>query len=246
MMNDAPTDFSQSEIREIRTLYTELALRPHKDFGWGKGKENARRLGYDERWLDQLPVVVWESAAAVGNPLSLGPIRLGETVVDLGCGAGADLCIAALIVGNQGRAIGTDITPAMITKAKEAARRLGLNNVELHVADIATLPLEDATADIVISNGAINLSSHKPCVFKEVYRILRPGGRLQFADMVRTAATDAMSCGSWADCVSGTVEPEQYLDMLKSAGFEQAEFVAFTGYKTAPTTNGATFRAYKK
>lgn len=244
-MNNAPTDFSQSQIREIRTLYTELALHPHKDFGWGKGKENARTLGYDERWLDQLPVVVWESAAAVGNPLSLGPIRLGETVVDLGCGAGADLCIAALIVGNQGRSIGTDITPAMVAKAKEAARRLGLNNVELHLADIAALPLEDATADIVISNGAINLSSHKPRVFKEVFRILRPGGRFQFADTVREGAVGASSCGSWADCVSGTVEARRYLDMLEATGFCDAEMVSFTSYKTAPTTIGATFRARK-
>jgi arsenite methyltransferase len=195
--------------------------------------------------LDQLPAVVWESAAAVGNPFSLGPIRPGETVVDLGCGAGTDLCVAALLIGSQGRAYGIDITPAMVAKAKETASLLGLSNVELHVADIVTLPLQDATADVVISNGAINLSSHKPCVFKEVFRILRPGGRFQFADMVRDDAVPAPSCGSWADCVSGTVEPRRYLDMLQAAGFGDAEMVSFTGYRTAPTTIGATFRARK-
>lgn len=133
----------------------------------------------------------------------------------------------------------------MVAKAKETASLLGLSNVELHVADIVTLPLQDATADVVISNGAINLSSHKPCVFKEVFRILRPGGRFQFADMVRDDAVPAPSCGSWADCVSGTVEPRRYLDMLQAAGFGDAEMVSFTGYRTAPTTIGATFRARK-
>jgi arsenite methyltransferase len=244
MSNPSP-DNSQPLIDDVQALYTEFALHPQKDFGWGKGKESARGLGYDSQWLDDIPGVVWESAAPVGNPFSLGPISLGETVVDLGCGAGADLCIAALLVGNQGHAAGVDITPAMVAKAKATARLLGLNNVEFYVADIATLPLEDASADVVISNGAINLSAHKPCVFNEVFRILRSGGRFQFADMVREGGAEAQSCGSWADCVSGTVEPKRYLDMLQAAGFSDAEVVSFTGYRTAPTTIGATFRARK-
>jgi SAM-dependent methyltransferase len=232
-------------MEAVRALYTELALHPGRDFGWGKGKENAGSLGYDERWLDRLPAFVWEPAAAVGNLFRLGPIMPGETVVDLGCGAGADLCIAALLVGDHGRAIGIDITPAMVEKAGKAARDLGLTNVDVRVADIAALALENASIDVVISNGAINLSSHKPCVFQEVFRILRPGGRFQFADMVRDGAVGAPSCGSWADCVSGTVEPKRYLDMLATAGFRDAEMVSFTGYRTAPTTIGATFRAVK-
>jgi arsenite methyltransferase len=236
-------DSSQSLIEDVQALYTELALRPQKDFGWGKGKENARSLGYDPQWLAEIPSVAWESAAAVGSPLSLGPIGLGETVIDLGCGAGTDLCIAARLIGPQGRAIGIDITPAMITKASETARLLGLTNVQLHVGDIATLPLEDESVDVAISNGSINLSSHKPCVFKEVFRILRPDGRFQFADTVRDEAVEAPSCGSWADCVSGTVEPRRYLEMLEAAGFGNVEMVSFTGYRTAPTTIGATFRA---
>jgi arsenite methyltransferase len=243
-VTDVSPDSSQSLV-EVQALYTELAAHPEKEFGWGKGKENARALGYDERWLAQLPPPVWASAAAVGNPFALGPIMVGETVVDLGCGAGADLCIAALLVGNQGRAIGIDITSAMVAKAEKAARDLGLTNVDVRLGDIAALPLENASADVVISNGSINLSSHKPCVFREVFRVLRPGGRVQVADMVRDAAVDAPSCGSWADCVAGTVEPKRYLDMLEAAGFGNAELVSFTGYRTAPTTIGATFRAVK-
>jgi SAM-dependent methyltransferase len=238
-------DSAQSLIKSIQTLYADLALHPEKDFGWGKGKENARTLGYDERWLDQLPALVWESAAAVGNPFCLGPIRDGESVADLGCGAGVDLCIAALLVGNRGRVVGIDITPAMVAKAEAAAKYLGLTNVHVHVGDIAALPMENASVDVVISNGAINLSSRKSCVFREVFRVLRPGGRFQFADMVRDGATDAVSCGSWADCVSGTVDAMHYLDMLRAAGFRDAKMVSFTGYRTAPTTIGAIFRARK-
>ena len=103
------------------------------------------------------------------------------------------------------------------------ARLLGLRNAEVHVADIAAVPLGDACADVVISNGAINLSPHKPCVFQEVFRILRPGGRFQFADMVRDCAAATPNCGSSADCISGTVEPQRYLDMLGAAGFGDAE-----------------------
>src|SRR5512144_2791238 len=139
-MSDAQPDALQSPTQEIQVLYTERALHPRKDFGWGKGKENARNLGYDARWLDHFPDVVWESAAAVGNPFSLGSISLDETVVDLGCGAGPNLCIVASLIGDRGRAIGIDITPAMVDRAKENARLLGLRNAEVHVADIAAVP----------------------------------------------------------------------------------------------------------
>ena len=236
-------DGGDPALAAILTLYTNLALSPHQNFGWNKGKENARTLGYDEQWLDSVPAEAWESAAAVGNPFALGPIGAGEIVLDLGCGAGADLCIAARLVGQRGRAIGIDITPAMIAKARAVVQGLSLANVELHVATMETLPLTDVSVDVVTSNGAINLSPHKPCVFKEVFRILKPGGRLQFADMVRDGDGEAASCGSWADCVAGTVEPLRYLEMLTAAGFESAEQVSFTGYRTAPAVIGATFRA---
>lgn len=242
-MSEVHSESSTSQIEEIYALYTELARNPDKDFGWGKGKQNARALQYDQRWLDRLPGPVWESAAAVGNPFSLGPIRQGETVIDIGCGAGADLCIAAMLVGKAGRAIGIDLTPAMVEKARENAALAGLANVEVLVGDIESVPLPDACADVVISNDAINLSPRKACVLKEVFRLLAPGGRFQFADMVRKGEDGAVSCQSWANCVSGAVEPERYLEMLAQAGFIDVEFVAFTGYTTAPITIGATFRA---
>jgi arsenite methyltransferase len=133
----------------------------------------------------------------------------------------------------------------MVEKAERATRLTGATNVALHVGDIASLPLESGSVDVVISNGAINLSSHKPCVFQEAFRVLRPAGRLQFADMVRDGVAETPDCGSWADCVSGTVEPSRYLGMLAAVGFHDAEMISLTGYRTALTTIGATFRAVK-
>ena len=103
---------------DIQCLYTRLALHPEQEFGWGRGKENARRLGYDDEWLKRLPEVIWESSAAVGNPFSIGPIHPGETVIDLGCGAGTDVCIATRLVGPSGHVVGVDMTLAMVKKAR--------------------------------------------------------------------------------------------------------------------------------
>lgn len=246
-MSETKCDVSSTNpCDQVRTLYTALAQQPERDFGWEKGKGNAQRLGYDPSWFTRLPDCVWESAAAVGNPFALGPLHPGETVVDIGCGAGADLCIAALLVGATGEAIGLDLTPAMVAKARVNAQQAGLHNVTVHEANIENLPMPPASADVVISNGAINLAPDKARVFREIYRILRPGGRLQFADMVRrNICCEATKDGSWADCVTGTLPPEQYLELLQAAGFGQIEFARWTGYRTASNTEGATFRAFK-
>jgi len=208
--------------------------------GRGKGKENARTLGYDEEWLNYLSDSVWESAAAVGNPFSLGPIHTGETVVDIGCGAGTDACIAAMLVGKEGKVFGVDCTSAMVAKACENANASGLPQAIFQEAEITDLLLPDCTADIIISNGAINLTEDKHTVLKEVFRVLRPGGRLQIADMVRDLSTEESTCcsgeESWADCISGTLEPDVFLSMLTNAGFTDVELIGFTGYRTATST----------
>ena len=238
-----------SQLEQIQALYTELAEAPNKDFGWGKGKENARSLGYADEWLSTIPDVVWESAAGVGNPFSVSPVQKGQTVIDLGCGAGADACVAALLVGAEGRVIGIDYTPAMISKARGNAMVSGFENLEFYEADMTSLPVANAYADVVISNGAINISADKERVLAEAYRILRPSGRLQIADMVRdTSAGDAACCAnkeSWADCVSGTLAPETFMRLIEQAGFSNVGLVAYTGYRTAPHTVGALFRAEK-
>ncbi|MDX1697887.1 MAG: methyltransferase domain-containing protein, partial [Thiohalobacterales bacterium] len=197
-------------------------------------------------WLERLPDRVWESAAAVGNPFSLGLPFPGETVVDVGCGAGADACVAATLTNGEGRVVGIDCTPAMVAKASRNAQAAGLSNLRFIEAEMSALPLPDACADMVISNGVINLSMDKPRVLAELFRILRPGGRLQIADMVRDPSCTAHACDtggeSWADCVSGTLEPVRFLELLSAAGFADAVMAGFTGYRTSPGTTGALFR----
>jgi len=249
-MNPGNTDCAAGDpLEQVRSLYTELAKHPERDFGWGRGKGNAQALGYASDWLDGLADIVWESAAAVGNPFSLGPIHPGETVVDMGCGAGADACIAALLAGRQGKVFGIDCTPAMIAKASDNAAVSVLPQTEFIEADMEALPLPDGSADVVISNGAINLARDKSAVLAEAYRVLRPGGRLQIADMVRnTSAGDAACCAnkeSWADCVSGTLDPETFVRLIEHAGFSNVRLIAYTGYRTARHTVGALFRAEK-
>ena len=249
-MSQCDNDCSvETPLEQVRLRYTELAQHPEKDFGWGKGKENARHLGYAEEWLNRLPDFVWESAAAVGNPFSLGPIHAGETIVDIGCGAGADVCIAAMLVGKGGKVFGIDCTPAMITKASENVTASGFPQAVLQEAEMTELPLPDWAADVVISNGAINLTEDKHTVLGEMFRVLRPGGRLQIADMVRDPSTEDSACSSgeesWADCVSGTLEPDTFLSMLAKVGFIDVKLVRFTGYRTATSTIGALFKAIK-
>jgi arsenite methyltransferase len=249
-MNQCHHDLAAEDpLEQVRLLYTELAIHPEKDFGWEKGKENARALGYASEWLSGLSDIVWESAAAVGNPFGLGPIHPGETVIDIGCGAGADACIAAMLTGREGKVFGIDCTSAMIAKARANAETSGLPQAEFHEAEMTDLPLPDCIADVVISNGVINLARDKEAVLAEAYRVLRPGGRLQIADMVRNPSTeDSACCGSeesWADCVSGTLEPDTFLSMLARAGFVDVELAGFTDYQTAANTRGALFRAIR-
>lgn len=240
---------SNSSVQsELIALYTKLAENPDADFGWSKGKLNARQLGYSGTWLNRLPDVVWESAAAVGNPFKLGEIVSGQTVLDVGCGAGADACVAALHVGNTGKVIGIDCTPAMIVKARKNAQHAALGNVEFHDADIANLPIADNSVDVVISNGAINLSENKDRVFQELYRVLKPGGRLQIADMIRVSEVCCSSesdAGTWADCVQGTLTAEKLLETVTNARFINAIILELTGYKTSESTNGALVRALR-
>jgi len=169
---------------QIIELYSELAVNPQKDFGWEKGLENAKAHGYKEEWFEKLPSDVWEYCAAVGNPFSIGEIPEGATVLDLGCGAGVDLLISAILVGESGKVTGVDITPKMVEKAKEHVKRAGFNNVNVLESSFDTIAIEDESVDIVISNGAINLTSCKESVFAEIYRVLKPDGKIYFADMI--------------------------------------------------------------
>jgi arsenite methyltransferase len=167
---------------EIRKTYTDVSNDQEQEFIFPTGRSWAQDLGYPEPELSRVPDATVESFAGVANHWLLGRAEPGSVVLDLGCGAGTDLLIAAQMSG--GRAIGVDMTPAMLERARASAAEMGLQNVELHESLIETLPLEDASVDLVISNGVIDLVPDKDAVFDEIDRVLRPGGRLQLADVV--------------------------------------------------------------
>jgi arsenite methyltransferase len=168
---------------EVKSKYRAVAVDPHSSYHFHTGRPLARRLGYDEATVTALPDSAVEAFAGVGNPFSLGILQPGEVVADLGSGGGFDCFIAAGQVGSEGRVIGIDMTEEMLGRSRAAASAMGLRNVEFRQGVIEDLPIEDASVDVVISNGVINLCADKRRVFAEVMRVLKPGGRLQFADI---------------------------------------------------------------
>ena len=169
---------------EIQKTYTGVSTKPEEEFIFPTGRAWAKDLGYPQPELSRVPDGSVDSFAGVANPFGLGRIEPGATVLDLGCGAGTDLLIAAQMAGEEGRAVGIDMTPAMLERARASATEIGLANLELHEGLIETLPLEDESVDVVISNGVIDLVPDKAAVFGEIDRVLRPGGRLQIADVI--------------------------------------------------------------
>jgi arsenite methyltransferase len=180
---EAPVDVDVLRS-EIRKTYTDVSIEQQKDFIFPTGRAWAQTLDYPEPELSRVPDATVESFAGVANHWLLGRPQHGDVVLDLGCGAGTDLLIAAQMTGSTGRAIGVDMTPAMLRRAERSAGEMGLENVELHASLVEALPVEDASVDVVISNGVIDLVPDKDAVFDEIDRVLRPGGRLQLADVV--------------------------------------------------------------
>jgi SAM-dependent methyltransferase len=179
---------------EIKKEYTHVAIEPDKGYHFHTGRRLAALLGYDESLYAGLPESNIASFAGTGNPFSVGPIHPGETVVDIGSGAGFDSLITSRLVGPAGRVIGFDMTPEMLKKARAGATAMGATNVEFRDGLAESLPLPDGFADVVISNGVLNLTLDKIETLREWLRILKPGGRLQVGDILveRPVPADAL------------------------------------------------------
>jgi SAM-dependent methyltransferase len=180
-----PAAVDIEELRcQISDKYTAVATTPEEGFHFHTGRPLARMLKYPDEWLADLPPGSVDSFAGTGNPFSMGELQPGETVLDVGCGAGLDSLIAARQVGPSGRVISIDMTAAMLEKAAAGAREMGLANIEFHEAYAEALPVPDASVDVVISNGVVNLCPDKVAVVTEINRVLKPGGRAQIGDII--------------------------------------------------------------
>ena len=168
---------------EIRKTYASVSQEPQKEFVFPTGRAWAADLGYPPELLANVPEGSAESFAGVANPFSLGPLAPGEHVLDLGCGAGTDTLVAAQMIGPEGKVTGIDMTPEMLAKARASVGEMALENVEIVQGEAESLPFHDGSFDVVISNGVIDLIPDKDAVFSELHRVLRPGGRIQIADV---------------------------------------------------------------
>jgi len=179
-----PLTIDQDLLRTaIQEEYTCVAFEPKRGFHFHTGLPLAQMLGYRQEWLDGIPEASIESFAGTGNPFRMGELHPGENVVDVGSGAGIDSLIAARMVAPQGNVIGVDMTPAMLEKARRAARESGFTNAEFREGYVEELPVEDEWADVIISNGVFNLVLDKAAALREFARVLKPGGRLQIGDI---------------------------------------------------------------
>ena len=215
---------TQELEQRVKDMYREVAEEPFNEFHFETGRQLAERLGYPSDQLDAIPAPSIDSFAGVGYYFDLAAITAGETVVDLGSGSGTDSFLAARQTGAaDGRVIGIDMTEAQLVKATRLATEHGFANVEFRDSYIEQLPLDSGSADVVISNGVINLSPDKAKVFAEAARVLRPGGRLAIADIVSaTQLPEGVTCDAalWAACIGGAMQRDDYREAIEAAGFQ--------------------------
>lgn len=239
-----PTTVNREELEQkVKTMYQRVALHPEVQYHFEMGRELAERLGYPSQILDIIPKPSIDSFAGVGYYFDLADLQEGETVVDLGSGAGMDIFFAAYKVGAKGQVIGIDMTKEQLEKSRKLKEQANFHQVDILESYIEALPIISEKIDVVISNGVINLSSNKHKVFQEAARILKPGGRLAIADIVSSVPLpERITCNAtlWAACIGGAIQEKAYLELVEEAGL-QIEEVKVNPYKfISKSATGAT------
>ncbi len=230
----AITSLQREHILEsVRMMYTDVAENPAKEFHFPTGRPACEFVGYPKTQLDAIPATAAESFAGVGYPFAVDAIRQGNTVLDIGSGSGTDVLIASLLTGDSGKCYALDMTHAMREKLKANAARAGRRNIEVLEGEAEAIPLPDASVDVVTSNGVLNLVPNKKNAFAEIFRVLKPGGRVQLADIVVSQEISA-ECRSnpklWAECIVGAMEKEDYLGLFRDVGFQDVEAIHSLDY----------------
>lgn len=232
---------------EVRRYYAQRAAEAASESCCGPSDEEACCSEiYSAEQLEQVPQALLRGSLGCADPVSAATLRPGEVILDLGSGGGLDCFLAARQVGPEGRVIGVDMTEEMLTRARTQAERLGLANVEFRRGLIEALPVADSSVDVVLSNCVINLSPEKPTVFKEIARVLRPGGRMVVADIVTRGPLDEqlrLQKDSWAACVAGALTVDEYAAGLRQAGLEEVSVNPSDGREIAEVLEGLPFSA---
>jgi arsenite methyltransferase len=220
----------------VRAMYTDVARDPARGYHVPIGRTACAFVGYGDHELAGLPASAVESFAGVGYPFAANVIRQGDSVLDIGAGSGADALLAAQAVGRSGTVVALDLTMAMLAKLEEAAAASRLKNVSVLEGNAERLPLRDASVDVVTSNGVVNLVPDKRAAFAEIHRVLKPGGRLQIADIAlgRPLSGDCASDPRlWAECIVGATLEDEYVALMSGAGFERVETLGRFDYFSA-------------
>lgn len=215
-------DASELELK-VKKMYSDVALNPKGEYHFEMGRGLAEKLGYEKNDLDRIPAAAIDSFAGVGYYFDIANLREGDHVLDLGSGSGMDVFVAALKVGSSGHVSGADMTDEQLKKSESLRQANRLETVSFHKSYIEKLPFEDASFDVVISNGVINLCPDKEKVFAEIARVLKPKGRMVIADIVtEKQLPENVVCNStlWAACIGGAAQQDDYRNAIENAGME--------------------------
>jgi arsenite methyltransferase len=232
-------------LKAVAEMYTDVAQHPLKGFHFPTGRLACLFVGYPAAQLDRIPGTATESFAGVGYPFAARTIKEGDVVLDIGSGSGTDALIASLLAGGDGKVYGLDMTAAMLDKLRRNIQAMGAMTVEPLEGNAEEIPLPDASVDVVTSNGVLNLVPDKPRAFREIVRVVKPGGRVQISDIAlgKPVSEKARSDPKlWAECVVGAVLEEDYVGMLRSAGLSVEvlnTFDYFSGSASADTRRAA-------